>query len=90
MAKRNQDKVEKISREKQLELMIKKLEENPQTAYELFSLGYARNHLEELKEQLQKEREEREAIRLREDELYKDTPLGLFRKAYSQDDVENE
>jgi hypothetical protein len=53
-------------------------------------LGYARNHLEELKEQLQKEREERQAIRLREDELYKDTPLGLFRKAYSQNDEENE
>lgn len=89
MAKRNHGKVEKISREEQLELMIKKLEENPQSAYELFSLGYAKNHLEELREQLQKEREERQAIRLREDELYGDTPLGLFRKAYSQDDEEN-
>ena len=89
MAKQNQDRTEKRSREQQLELTIKRMEANPQSAYEWLSIGYAKNFLEDMKEELRKEREEREAIRLREDEIYADTPQGLFRKAYSQNSEEN-
>ena len=85
MAKRNHEKTENLSREQQLELTIKRMEANPQSAYEWLSIGYAKNFLEDMKEELRKEREEREAIRLLEDEIYADTPQGLFRKAYSQD-----
>jgi len=85
MVKRNPEKAENLSREQQLELTIKKMEANPQSAYEWLSIGYAKNFLEDMREELRKEREEREAIRLLEDEIYADTPQGLFRKAYSQD-----
>lgn len=90
MAKRNQRKTERLSREQQLELTIKRMEANPQSAYEWLSIGYAKNHLEEMREELRKEKAESETIRLREAELDANTPRELLRRAYSQDSEENE